>query len=435
MSIEIYRPTKNGTHTFDPYNFPSPFAESTHKKIDALQEEDLKKFNKDIYSDLSDKGKIKIFFFAEYIKRKFYLDCMVEKDNKGNYKKNKVQKLELYIDKKFTDIQSFIDEIPSLYNNKERKNLIFNLNINGNRSEFFDAYVSFNHENLYYFIRDTYFYYLQMLIDIIKNPFKHFDSRISCHESNLLKILSDKEYSLYEYERILYYLAKYAFSIQQNCKDQFIIVKIINKYLPFKFNHSLLEIYRDIVDNYSLYPSHLFEMTSMTDIIFNDFQLNKISRFFFLPKEIKIDNPLEDISNCVLDNLSGKLNISIDLSLKEFDSTEISKYVSEQIILASYVYKEDTQKKYTEQEIKKFCSYIDTYSKNNEIDNLKERAISLYIWDLIYIHKKRPSISEHITRIYEKINKTITIKDKRNYQRYVASTLQCIENKDFFSLA
>lgn len=124
MTIDFYVPAKDGTHTFDAYQYPSPFDKSTYRKIQNLQEDDLKKFNKDIYSDLSDKGKIKIFFLAEYIKRQFYLDCIVKKDNDGNYKKDKIQKLEFYIEKKYTDVQNFIDEIPSLYiNNREKKKI------------------------------------------------------------------------------------------------------------------------------------------------------------------------------------------------------------------------------------------------------------------------------------------------------------------------
>lgn len=309
--------------------------------------------------------------------------------------------------------------------------------MNANKSTFFDAYVSFNHENLYFFIKDTYFYYLDRLIDIINDPFKYFDNRITYLDKVVLENFSGREHTLYEYERILYHISKYKIlyrpeGIQQ---ELYRIVKLINKYLRFTLDHSLLDLYRNIVDYYLLYPSHLFKMTNMNDIISNNFQLNEISRFFFLPKEIKIDNPLEDIVYCVLQNLSGRLEISIDLTQKNFNSIEISKYVSEQIILALYSYKEDTQKKYSEQEIENFCNYIDTYSKKNEVYNLKERAISLHIWDLIYIDKNHPSISEHITHIYKKIQQKITANDIRKYQRAFSSTSQCIEKRELFPLA
>lgn len=440
MTINSYRPTKDGTHTFDAYNYPSVFGESTRKKIQNIQKEDLEKFNKDIYSNLSDKGKIKIFFLSEYIKRQFYLDCIVEKDNNGNYKKYKIQKLEFYIDKKYTDIQNFIDGIPSLYTiDKRQKKLVFNINMNDNhnRNTFFDAYVSFNYENLYFFIKDTYFYYLNRLIDIINNPFKYFNNRINYRDKDFLENFSGREHTLYEYERVLYHISKYKNlpspgAIQQ---ELYKIVKLINNHFLFTFDHSLLDLYRNIVDYYLLYPSHLFEMTNMNDIILNNFQLNKISRFFFLPKEIKIDNPLEDIVYCVLQNLSGQLKISIELTQKNFDSIEISKHVSEQIILALYSYKEDTQRKYSEQEIENFRNYIDTYSKKNEVYNLKERAISLHIWDLIYIHKNHPSISEHITHIYKKIHQKTTANDIRKYQRAFSATSQSIEKRELFPLA
>lgn len=438
MAIEFIRPTKDGTHTFDKYNYPSPFDKSTYKVIQDLQEEDLKNFNKDIYSDLSDKGRIKIFFLAEYIKRQFYLDCIVEKDADGNYKKKKTQKLETYIDKKYTDIQSFVDTIPSLYtSNKEKRSILYSINLKVKKDKFFDTYVTFNHDNLYSFIKDTYFYYLNLLIDITKNPFKYFDTRISDTDKDFLVEFSSKQHSFYEYEKILYHISKYNFLNHQRFIPQelYKIIELINRDLLFIFNFSLLELYSDITDYYLLYPCHLLKITDMNSIILNNFQIPNLSRFFFLPKENKIDNPLEDIISCVLDNTSGKMDISINLTQKNFDSIEISKYVSDQIILALYSYKEYTQKNYSELEIKNFCKYIDTYSKKNETSNIKERAISLYIWDLIYIHKKRPSIREHVTRIYKEIHEKITENDIRKYQRAFAATSQSIEKREIFPLA
>lgn len=435
MNIKFIRPTKNGTHTFDRYNYPSPFDKSTYKVIQDIQKEDLKKFNKDIYSDLSNKDKIRIFFFAEYIKRQFYLDCIVEKDTNGNYKKKKTQKLETYIDKKYTDVQSFADTIPSLYaSNKEKKDFLFSINLKNDK--FFNTYISFNHDNLYFFIKDTYFYYLNKLIDIIKNPFKYFNTRISDIDKDFLVEFSSKQHSFYEYEKIFYHISKYNFLNRQRLIPQelYKIIELINRHLSFIFNFSLLDLYSDITNYYLLYPSHLFNITDINTIISNNFQIQNLSRFFFLPKENKIDNPLEDIISCVLDNTSGKMDISINLTQKNFDSIEISKYISDQIIIALYSYKEYTQKNYSELEIKNFCNYIDTFSKKNETSNTKERAISLYIWDLIHIHKKHPSIREHVTRIYKNLYKEISENDIRKYQRAFSATSRSIEKREIFPL-
>ncbi len=436
MTIEFMRPTKNGTHTFDKYNYPSPFDKSTYKLIQNIQKEDLEKFNKDIYSDLSDKDKIRIFFLAEYIKRQFYLDCNVEKYIDGTYKKEKTQKLETYIDKKYADIQSFIDTILSLYtSDKEKKGLLFFINLENDR--YLNTYLSSNHNNLYCFITDTYFSYLNQLIDIIKNPFKYFNTRISDTDKDFLIEFSSKQHSFYEYEKILYHISKYNFLNRQRFIPQelYKIIELINRHLPFIFNFSLLDLYSDITNYYLLYLSHLLEITDINIIISNNFQIPNLSRFFFLPKENKIDNPLEDIISCVLDNTSGKMDISINLTQKNFDSIEISKYVSDQIILALYSYKEYTQKNYSELEIKSFCTYIDTFSKKNETSNIKERAISLYIWDLIHIYKKRPSIREHVIHIYKYLCKGISENNIRKYQRAFSATSRSIEKREIFPLA
>ena len=79
MTIKIFRPTKDGTHTFSRNRSIDPFNTSKYKEITPIGEEQLRNFSNNIYNFVTEEDKTRIFFLAEYIKRQFYLDCNVEK--------------------------------------------------------------------------------------------------------------------------------------------------------------------------------------------------------------------------------------------------------------------------------------------------------------------------------------------------------------------
>ena len=138
------------------------------------------------------------------------------------------------------------------------------------------------------------------------------------------------------------------------------------KNINFIFDSNASYIFKNIIDRYHLYLCDLFDMTNMENIIFNNYKLENLPYFFFLPKELPINEKIDDIINCVLNSHAGTLDISINLKEENFDTFEIAKHIYEQVILSLFAYKEDMNKLYTRSEAQNFCKYIDTSSKKNE---------------------------------------------------------------------
>ena len=167
----------------------------------------------------------------------------------------------------------------------------------------------------------------------------------------------------------------------------------------------------------------------MKMIISSNYTIQELPHFFFLVKEIPIDDKYEDYIHCQFIPSKREINISIDFHGQNFDSIEVANHVRNQVILTLFAHKADLKMKYSELEAKTFCEYINTDSKRNEKNNCKTRANDLYLWDRIHIYEKNASIRENFQHIHKEINEDVSESTIRKYHRYVSATCESIENR------
>lgn len=122
-----------------------------------------------------------LFFYAEYIKRKFYLDCMVKKKEEmcceeDIYCKNGTQ----YV---YLDCSNHDTAIQMLYRRFSRRNdsvlgLISNLNHNDIDCEKY-------HYNIYNLLKGEFEHYLNIVKDMISSP-KKYSIKLVAHQYDFL---------------------------------------------------------------------------------------------------------------------------------------------------------------------------------------------------------------------------------------------------------
>ena len=360
MTIKIFRPTKDGTHTFSRNRSIDPFNTSTYKEITPIGEEQLRNFSNNIYDFVTEEDKTRIFFLAEYIKRQFYLDCNVEKDEDGKYSQIQEGKGKKYKIRKFEDVKSVRDAISNMFIIDKGRKTAFSYQC----KIYNNFYSDISCKNIYEYLYCLYNKSIECLINILKYPNEKLINSLHDSEKQLILDFSKYNHSIYEYERILYYISSSPF-FMTDCLHSTKLNAIIRyiKNINFIFDSHASYIFKNIIDRYHLYLCDLFDMTNMENIIFNNYKLENLPYFFFLPKELPINEKIDDIINCVLNSHAGTLDISVNLKEENFDTFEIAKHIYEQVILSLFAYKEDMNKLYTRSEAQNFCKYIDTSSK------------------------------------------------------------------------
>ena len=71
MPIKLFRPVKDGTHTFSRNISIDIFNNSTYKEITPLSEEQLKIFSNNIYDFVTEEDKTRIFFLLSILNVNF----------------------------------------------------------------------------------------------------------------------------------------------------------------------------------------------------------------------------------------------------------------------------------------------------------------------------------------------------------------------------
>lgn len=276
----------------------------------------------------------------------------------------------------FEDVKSVRDAISQMFITDKRRQAAFICQCTMPNNFYSDIYC----KNIYEYLYCLYNKSVECLINILKYPNEKLINRLHDSEKQIILYFSKYNHSIYEYERILYYIYSSPL-FMTDCLHSTKLNAIIRyiKNINFIFDHHASYIFKNIIDRYHLYLCDLFDITNMENIIFNNYKLENLPYFFFLPKELPINEKIDDIINCVLNSHAGTLDISVNLKEENFDTFEIAKHIYEQVILSLFAYKEDMNKLYTHSEAQNFCKYIDTSSKKNEKNNYKIRSIGLYI--------------------------------------------------------
>lgn len=428
MNIKWYRPAKNGTHTF---SLPQKFSladSSTIVEIRPFDREYIGRFKYDLYDFTKEEDKTRIFFISEYAKRKFFLDCNVKKDKNGTHSKIHIGKSKKYEYRIYNNEEDVLSDVLTMFLRNPRMIGPFQYNYELNKSIY-----AIKAKNPYEYIQILHKIILNKVIYSLNKPTEE-DLKRNATETEQQYILefSKKEHSIFEYERIIYNVSLSQFRSRPVCA----IVAVTN-YIRELFKHwwHAFIIFKNIVDDYHLYISELFNLADMKMIISNNYTIQELPHFFFLVKEIPIDDKYEDYIHCQFIPSKREINISIDFHGQNFDSIEVANHVRNQVILALFAHKADLKMKYSELEAKTFCEYINTDSKRNEKNNCKIRANALYLWDRIHIYEKNASIRENFQHICKEINEDMSDSTIRKYHRYVLATCESIENRTLFPMS
>lgn len=444
--IKIYRPHRYGVHAFDKCEHLNFLDLLKLEEVPSLLPEYASECNNQICIEtIKDKiDKSRIFIYGEYIKRKFYIDCLIE-NNEDNYLQNKNNKH--YIQKIFYSFEEVIKDTEVRFIHPELRT-IFSINSDFEECKSFKAsLVDFNRYNL---IKKIFYYNIRKLKLIFKSP-KLFSSIMTSEDIDYIyESFSDKPCSLYLCERLLYALSqpdivkimsarvrhnKRVINNLKNFRFYYLLEILFANFITY-FNMSFLLLYRCIIDKYSMYMHELFRISDMGTIISNNFDIDKLPRFFFLPIE-----PSEDIyayKNIKFNFNTERKNITIDIDLdNKIDSLGIAKFVYDCLIVSLYQHKQNLDLNYSEKEISYFSKLIDFNNKYNVTDKLKDRIYGLYMWDKINRPFSKKSISWVIKDMLKKYPDTSHSSKQatdKKYTRIYNSTRQSIEKLEYLPL-
>ena len=421
MNIKYCRPAKDGTHTFSQYRDFSLVDQSIIVEMRPFGSEYINSFKYDLYDFTKEEDKTRIFFISEYAKRKFFLDCNVKKDNNGTYSKICIGKSKKYEYKIYDNEEDVLSDVLKMFLRNPGMIGAFRYNYELDKSIY-----AIKAKNPYEYIQILHKIILDKVICSLSKPTEE-DLKRNATETEQEYILefSKEEHSIFEYERIIYNASLSQFPSRSSCT-----IAAVTNYIMrlLGYSHAFI-IFKNIVDDYHLYISELFNLTDMKMIISSNYAIQELPHFFFLVKEIPIDDKYEDYIHCQFIPSKREINISIDFHGQNFDSIEVANHVRNQVILALFAHKADLKMKYSELEAKTFCEYINTDSKRNEKNNCKTRSNALYLWDRIHIYEKNASIRENFQHIHKEINEDMSDSTIRKYHRYVSATCESIENR------
>lgn len=427
MPIKWYRSAKDGTHTFSPYKKFSIVDSSTMVEMHPFDTEYINSFKYDLYDFTKEEDKTRIFFISEYAKRKFFLDCNVKKDRNGTYSKVYIGRSKKYEYKIYDNEEDVLSDVLKMFLRNPGMIGAFQYNYDLDKSIY-----AIKAKTPYEYIQILYKTILdQVIYSLTKLNEEDLKRHATETERQYIFEFSKKEHSIFEYERIMYNASLSQFPSRPSCT----IAAVTNYILKLLGHSHAFIIFKNIVDDYHLYISELFNLADMKMIISSNYTIQELPLFFFLVKEIPIDDKYEDYIHCQFIPSKREINISIDFHGQNFDSIEVANHVRNQVILALFAHKADLKMKYSELEAKTFCEYINTDSKRNEKNNCKIRTNALYLWDRIHIYEKNASIRENIQHIHKEINEDMSDSTIRKYHRYVLATSESIENRTLLPMS
>lgn len=444
--VKLYRFHNFGAHSFDRYNHQNIIDLSNIEEVPRSKLDYASSCNNQINTYIPDnkdeqKRVYKIFIYGEYIKRKFYLDSLKDNscllDKKQNY----------YVQKKFKSYKEIEKDTADIFVAPDRR-AIFCQNLpNFRYKQFMPPIKNFNR---YIYIKRLFYFFINKIKNVLVYPRKYLHF-ISLDDIEFIeRAFSNKRCSIYLCERLLYSFSDPNSKEQMNTwfnyykgknnkNDSFLFYKlneILTTHFWTFFPESFLILYRGIINKYSLYMYELFNISDMDYIIKNNFIIEKLPRFFFLPKE-----PIEDdyaSKNVNIQFIPSKKKILIDINLDyQIDTIAVTKYVNDSLMSAIYQHKQNLELGYSIDEISFFNKFIDFNNKHNNTDTIEERIYGLYMWDKLNRPFSKNTISwatTHMIKKYHIPGRSSKQATEKKFSRIYNSTRKSIEQLEYLPL-
>lgn len=413
MKIIYAKEKQYGLKDFNKHSAPINYVTMKNlQEYPSLPKEYLDKLKSLNYQEVKKNDRERIFLYSEFIKRKFYIDCLYTKVQS----KRKIQ----YIENSFASDKECFKYISDTFILEDDK-LNFYMRRNSCHKAFINSFEK-AHYNIYSIIRDNFYNNLEILKKLISNPDKYSNRKfITDDDIEFLKNLTDM--SDYIYERILYGinpLQGYKIKSTEFENNDFAnILRILNNAFGWYFDNCFLMLYRYIVDRYSLYMSDLFKITDIENIISKQYKFTNNSHFFFIPTLNEEKAYIKECIDIYTDDKNKNISIKIKL-IDSIDSLNIVNYIKQTLLDTLYFYKENHGMKYSDEEISYFISQFDSPKKHNK-SNFTTRINGLYIWDKININGATQSINSICTNFSNKFSnrkgKKVKSKDDIIYLR------------------
>lgn len=385
MKYKQAKEKQYGIHNFDRKSLPINYVTMKNlqeyvsppkeyiEKMKHLNDQEFKKEDKE-----------RIFLYGEFIKRKFYIDCLF----KTKYSKRSIK----YIKKSFSSDQECFNYISDIFILEEDR-LNFYLRSKNCKQAFINSFKK-NDYNIYNIIKNNFSDNLEVLKKLISSPDTYCKHKwLTDDDIESLKKFSNK--SNYIYERILYGINSpqpfRAKTIEYQFNEFANTLRILNNFFSSYFDNCFLMLYRYIIDKYSLYMSDLFKINDMSNIISNEYKFSDQSHFFFLPNEIDESEFIKENVNICTDEKNSKISIQIKL-IDNIDSLRIANYINQTLLNTLYYYKENHGLKYSDDEISYFIGKFDSSERHNK-NNFTSRINGLYIWDKKHVESNKISIT------------------------------------------
>lgn len=412
-------------------------------------------------NSLDAKEKSRIFIYSEYIKRRFYLDSNIKQENNKfcYHPYNNKQYYQINITDCY-ELIKYISEIIFGSSKLQINEKIFRekyfYNYKGKCTIF--ALLRYLYISGYFKIRDILINSINEYNKIINNSLhntNYAESILNVTWSKCQNLLYPKiihfdylynnPYDFYTYEKILNAISNdfdHPLIPQNTIIDFGIVVKYVKEHFDYDNYKYLIELYNKAINRYCLYFYDLIHPTDLSKYIFEDKKIEKIPRFFYLPK-IAPNLLINDYIDFNFNPENKYFNFTIrnfqDISITDTISA-ISRYLTSNL----YMVKNNLGDNYSPEDIELISTYIDSFNKHNQESDFIDRMIGLYLWDKCYRNPKpiknseRGYIQNFMTLCKKKENHRgpeFKLKSLRQYQRVLARTKESIETFSYLPLA
>ena len=381
MEIKNAKAKQLGIHDFNRQSAPLDYVTMRNlQEYPTLPKEYKDKFEYSNQQKIDKEDLERIFIYSEYLKRKFYLDCyFTSTKQKNNY---------LYTKNIFDSNKQCRNYIEDTFILDEDKSNFEIKRIYG-KGKFVCSFERFGYD-IYKTIEDYFHISIDKIRNFILNPEEYSHSKY-INDDDIFFLKNLNPITDYYCERLLYNMQaicgykphnyKYFLSKFNNT------LRIINNVISSELDDGFLMLYRYIIDKYSIYMTDLFKITTIEDVICNNYTILNLSRFFFIPIENKTDKFLKEFINIRTNELENTIKIDISL-IENLDSLQIANYIYGSLLNALFFYKENKEMGYSIDEIAYFIKKLDSENKHNKIV-FKSRIDGLYIWDSKFLYNKQ----------------------------------------------
>lgn len=422
------RPKTYGFHPFNRKEMPAvPSLIDNFEEMPSPPQKIAEAFKFSKCEALSNDAKIRVFLLSEFTKRKFYLDCLMEKDG-SRYKKSP-KTTRHYVEKEFSSWEECFNNILNTFILPEDGLNFYIKQINTNKT--FIESIQRSNYNIYKIIKYNYDKTINIIQNIISLP-DNFKDYIRREEDREFLRSQSKDMTPYSYERLLFMLSEMRMTDRVRGNNSNIskrLIQILDS-CWYIIDSMFLQLFHAILDRYSMYLCDLLDITSSEYFIKNGDKLECIPRFFFLPLEPEMKPYIEKRIKFEVDSLNDNINISINLS-DNIDSSEVIDYIDNTLLVSLYYYKETRGKNFSNNEINAFINKIGFAGKYNTINDPTNFLYGLWIWDKINIENSNKSINNLIQILLHQLNYDILfINNKsiiRKFRRYYDTIRKSIE--------